>query len=177
MVCLSVVAMINCKEHEANFPDFVCILCVLTSLCLCYYLCCWPKGRTFPKQHVMLMFCSKWGWIRVQHSRSPIGCHVSGSIPPDLSNGEALRLRGPIHVPNCTWHLENKRPSAPANWRTQLRTHWVNYIVIVCCFYVWNSKSSPQRGAQGFSPSCCGWTTSASAPNKSGDTHFISTIF
>lgn len=71
-----------------------------------------------------------------------------------------------------------KRPIlAPANKHVQLHTQWVNYIVIVCWFYSWNRKSSPQWGARGFSPSCCWWTTRASAPQKSGDTHFITSTF
>lgn len=88
-----------------------------------------------------------------------------------------LHFHSLIYVLNDWTALDIWKNKAPANWHTQIHTQWVNYIVIVCCFYLWNSKSSPQQGTQGFSPSCCGWTTSASAPHKSGDTHFITTIF
>ena len=78
---------------------------------------------------------------------------------------------------NCIWHFRNWIP-APANCHTQLRTRWVIYTVIVCCFYLRNGKSSPRRGApRDFLLSCCGWTTRASAPHRSGDTRSVRGVF
>lgn len=71
-----------------------------------------------------------------------------GSTPKSLSN-QVSALKLACVFPDWTiFDIRKRRPIlAPANWQTQPHTQWVNYTVIVCCFYLWNSKSGPQQGA------------------------------